>query len=105
MATVLPGRGGHHSQNLHNWCPGVGPSGTPPGSRAIVQEMRSLTKKADKLPASVCQKTKQSLSNICVHCEEIYSEKKKGRQADIPGSIFFLKVIPFVAIKESQGAL
>lgn len=95
---------GHHSQNFHNCCPGVGPSGTPPGSQAMVQEMRSLTRKADKLPASVCQKTKQPLSNICVHCEEIYSEKEKRGQADIPGSVVF-KVIPFVAIKESQDAL
>lgn len=94
---------GHHLQNWHhNWCPGVSPSDTPPSSQATGQEMRSLPKKADKLPASECQKTKHSLSNICVHCEEIY--KKKGSHADIPGSIS-LKVIPFAAMKGSPDAL
>lgn len=88
----------HHLQNWHhNWCPGVGPSDTPPSPQATGQEMRSLPKKADKLPASECQKTKHSLSHICVHCEEIYN-KKKGRHADAPGSIS-LKVIPFAAVK------
>lgn len=59
--------------------------------------MTSLPKKADKLPASECQKTKHSLSHICVHCEEIYN-KKKGRHADAPGLIS-LKVIPSAAVK------
>ena len=53
--------------------------------------------------ASECQKTKHSLSNIRVHCEEIYN-KKKGSHAGIPGSIS-LKVIPFAAMKGSQDAL
>lgn len=32
------------------WCPGARPSGTPPGSQAIVKEIRNWPKKADKLP-------------------------------------------------------
>lgn len=97
---------GHHSQNLyHNWYSEVGPAGTPPNSQATtVQEMRTLPKNTDKLPASEHQKTKYLIFNICVHCEEIYNEKKRGSHTNMSGLIS-LKVIYFMAAKESQDTL
>lgn len=93
---------GHHSLNLHcNWCPGLGPSGNPPSPQATARVLRSRPEKADSRPASDCQKTKHLISNICVLCEEIYKEKKKGSHADTPGSVS-PKVIPFVALRSPE---
>lgn len=103
MATVPPGGIIYKIDIITGALTGVRPADTPPSSQATGQEMRSLPKKADRLPASEFQKTNHSLSNICVHCEEIYN-KKKGSHADIPGSIS-LKVIPSAAMKGSQDVL
>lgn len=85
----------HHLQNWHhNWCPGVGPSDTPPSPQATGQEMRSLPKKADKLPASECQKTKHS-SPISVFTVRKFTTRKRAMQT----LLITLKVIPFAAVK------